>query len=110
MGDPPSSGRPEPRLRRVEEIEESLSRRQRYRTRRTRRNRILKATFIVAALSFLAGTALGSAGSATQEQLTQAAISARERDNFISSEVNRTLLQLWKMEDLEALRGSGRIR
>ena len=108
--DTPAPGRSGRHLRRVEEIEASMTRRQRSRTRRQRRNRLLGGAVAFAVLSFLAGMVLGSAGHATQESLTQAEVSARTRDRSISSEVNRTLLELWRMEDVEALRGSRQIR
>jgi len=57
-------------------------------------------------LGFAAGAALGLATHTTPEALTDAMDTERARDAEISREVNRLLLELWKMEDVEAARGS----
>ncbi len=44
------------------------------------------------------------------EELNAAQATDKRRDVDISAEVNRTLLQLWKMEDVEAARNRGRTR
>lgn len=56
------------------------------------------------------GLGLGRLTHQTQQGLTAAAQDRIQQDNFISREVNRTLLQLWKMEDIEAVRNQGRAR
>jgi hypothetical protein len=60
--------------------------------------------------AFLLGAGLGRASHATPHEITEAREAARARDVDISSEVNRALLELWKMEDIEASRNAGRIR
>lgn len=65
---------------------------------------------LIIALAFGIGAALGRASHATQEELTAAREAARARDQDISREVNRMLLELWKMEDVEASRNAGVIR
>ena len=106
-GEPP---RRSPPLRRVQEIEEGVSRRRLNSTRRKRSARTKAGWLLVLALAFGIGAALGRAGHATQEELTAAHEAARIRDQGISREVNRTLLELWKMEDVEAARNVGRTR
>lgn len=61
-------------------------------------------------VAFGVGTALGRSSHETQATLTAKETESRQRDVDISSEVNRTLLQLWKMEDVEAARSRGVIR
>lgn len=106
-GEPP---RHAPRLRRVEEIEEGVSRRTLDATRRRRSARTRAAWLLAMALALAIGSALGRASHATQEELTAAQEAARARDMDVSREVNRMLLELWKMEDVEAARNAGRTR
>jgi hypothetical protein len=56
------------------------------------------------------GWALGLRSHATAQELTEEAMAAKKKDMSISSEVNRTLLELWKMETVQTSRGSGQIR
>ncbi len=81
---------------------------ERTRTRRTRRVALgfVGATIVAGTL----GAYVGFSSHTTREELTEAQQAARQRDIDISSEVNRTLLELWKMEDVEALRNKGRTR
>lgn len=64
------------------------------------------ATVLAAAI----GAGIGFKAHATPEQLTMEQEINRQRDFNISKEVNRTLLELWKMEDVEALRNQGLTR
>lgn len=61
-------------------------------------------------LAFVLGAALGLQSHATPHELTEANQAARAKDDEISREVNRMLMELWKMEDVEAARNGGRIR
>jgi hypothetical protein len=94
----------------VAEIEERSAQRNVERRHR-RRARRLGAGFLVAL--FVAGAAGGAVGLGShrsQEELTEAQRVSRTKDLDISKEVNRTLLNLWKMEDVEAVRNLGRTR
>ena len=80
----------------------------RSRTRRTRRIALgfTLATIVAAGVGF----SLGLRSAKTAEEAMQAQEAARRPDIDISSEVNRTLLELWKMEDFESIRDAGRTR
>lgn len=60
--------------------------------------------------AFAAGLALGLASHTTADAITAEQQAARIRDLGISSEVNRVLLELWKMEDVEHARNTNRTR
>lgn len=77
-----------------------LARRERRRARRRR-------TGIVLALvgSAAVGFALGHQSHASPDSLRAELESANALDGAVSREVNRVLLELWKMEDVEAKRG-----
>lgn len=98
------------RLRGVEEMESSRARRSLCRSRRSRRRRAWAGLAAVLAVAFAVGAALGLSSHETQETLTRREEASARQDLDISKEVNRTLLQLWKMEDLEAARNRGAIR
>lgn len=51
------------------------------------------------------GWVLGVSAHETAEEITEAAQEQRVEDLDISREVNRTLLELWRMEEIEAQRG-----
>jgi hypothetical protein len=53
------------------------------------------------------GTYVGHASHRSPKELVADQDLSRQQDRSISREVNRTLLQLWKMEDVEALRERG---
>jgi hypothetical protein len=95
-------------LRRVADIEESISRRRLHAARRRRSVRVRVGLAAVVALAFAIGAVLGRRSHTTAAELTEAREAARTRDLDISQEVNRTLLELWKMEDVEASRNAGR--
>ncbi|MHB1193625.1 MAG: hypothetical protein ACYC6F_11315 [Longimicrobiales bacterium] len=56
------------------------------------------------------GWSLGNGSHRTVQEISAEFATAKRRDLDISAEVNRTLLQLWKMEDVEAARNIGRSR
>ena len=99
-----------PRLSRVSEIEERKARRSVAHSHRRRTRRLLVGFVLVLALAGVVGSGVGRGSHRTQEQLTAAQQQSRVRDFDISKEVNRTLLNLWKMEDVEAVRNRGRSR
>lgn len=116
-GGPSRSGEAEPlgrkpRLDSAESIDaRAADRAQRHKHRRSaRRKAILLAASMVAAggVGWLMG--VQSKQSPESIRLSQERERRAESDRFISSEVNRTLLQLWRMEDIEAARNSGRAR
>lgn len=108
--DPDEPAPPTPHLPRMADVEERTSRRALGATRRRRRLRTRLGFVLVLASGFAVGAALGYAGRTTPEELTAAREEARQRDLSVSSEVNRVLLELWKMEDVEAVRNMGRTR
>jgi len=93
-----------PRLPAMRELEAAFARRRRERARRGRRRRVAVGILAVLGGAFGIGLALGRASHATASEL-QAESDKRASDQLISSEVNRVLVELWKMEDLEAVRG-----
>lgn len=109
-GTGPESDRLARRIEPVSALEERLSRRKLDRTRRRRARRLLLGFLGAMIVSGAVGVFVGLDSHATQAELTEAQRVVRERDVDISREVNRTLLQLWKMEEIEALRGRGGIR
>lgn len=108
-GPPPRSG--PPRLRRVEDIEERVARRQMVLKRDRRRSRVLWGLVGTAFAAGTIGLLLGMQSHTTAAEIT-AAEEARNQPSTmeLSKEVNRTLLQLWRMEDVEAARNRGRLR
>ena len=93
--------RGEPRLERVDEIEERMSR-ARGRAARDRRARRIRIGFVLA-LCVAAGTglALGLMSDRSTEDIAREREEERMQSRDVSQEVNRVLLELWKMEDLE---------
>lgn len=94
------------RLAPVAEIEAARAARRRGRARKLRKRRVALGLAAALASALVAGGALGHASRTTAEEL-RAAREAQSADALVSQEVNRVLMQLWKMEDLEALRGLG---
>lgn len=84
--------------------------------RRLQRRRARRATrrifgvSAVFATALAIGGALGLASRVTPTEVVAARDSQSSMDRFISREVNRTLLELWKMEDLEAAGVGRRLR
>lgn len=99
-----------PDLRTVSEMEEGLARRKVRRASRRRARRILFGFVAAALLAGVMGAWMGFRAHTTPQQMTAEQEVVRQQDKFISREVNRTLLQLWKMEDIEDARNSGKIR
>lgn len=93
-----------PRLPAMRELEAAFARGRSERERRSRRWRVAAGMLAVLGGAFGLGLALGRASHATAFEL-QAEAEERAADRLISSEVNRVLFELWKMEDLEAVRG-----
>lgn len=106
---PPQRSGP-PRLRRVSDIEERMTRRTLARTKRRRSRRVAVGLLAAVVVAGVVGNRVGKSSHRTQEELIAAERESHRRDFDISSEVNRTLLQLWKMEDVEAIRNLGRSR
>jgi hypothetical protein len=108
-GDPRKRARP-PRLRRVEDLEAGFAARLLRFRHRARSRRIALGLAFVLVFSGGIGWALGKVSHRTVEEVSAEYATARRRDLDISAEVNRTLLELWKMEDVQAARNFGRIR
>ncbi|MFQ5536026.1 MAG: hypothetical protein ACE5GJ_01120 [Gemmatimonadota bacterium] len=72
--------------------------------RRARRRRVIVGGFVVVLLALGLGLVLGIASHRTAQEVVEAQRAQRRKDFDISREVNRTLLELWKMEDVEAAR------
>ncbi len=105
----PRGDRP-PRIEPVGELEQRVSRRKLERTRKRRTRRIAFGLFAATFLAGSVGAYVGYASHTTPQEVMEAQDAAKRRDDKISSEVNRTLLELWKMEDVESLRNMGRTR
>lgn len=101
---------PPRRLRRVADIEARRLGRMVERRARTRRVRTTAALAAALAVAFGVGVALGLSSHRTAADLTAQREAGLARDRDVSSEVNRVLLELWKMEDVEHARSLGRIR
>jgi len=99
------ASRPPTRVPTVAEIETGIRRRTRAAERRARRRRIWIG-FLVSLI--LAGSVGFGVGRAVHEPTAEVALpdgARRGVDKEISTQVNRTLLELWKMEDVEYARG-----
>lgn len=83
------------------EQEGARRRRQRRRTRFRRRARVVAGLATASALAMGVGVGLGWAARTTRDDRMVEPAPASTLDRVISAEVNRTLLELWKMEDLE---------
>jgi hypothetical protein len=97
-------------VRTVAEIEERMSEGRRARSRRRRQNRVLLGLIAAMLVAGAGGLMLGRSSHRTRDEILAEQAQQRGKDKFISGEVNRTLLELWKMEDVEALRNRGRTR
>ena len=104
-GSPPPERSRAPRLSRVEEIEAGIARRSLRLSRRRKKRRL--AVGLVAALLVSGGFGLllGVRSHTTPAEIVARTRVSRKRDLDISREVNRTLLQLWQMEDLDHFKG-----
>lgn len=100
IGDGGSAAR---RIRRVADVAEATGRRGRARARWHRRRRAVLGALAVAAAAGAVGVLAGRGLGADPPERAARADSASALDRAISREVNRTLLELWKMEDAERL-------
>lgn len=94
----------------VQELEERLGRRGLARAHDRRLRRVRVCFSCAAVLAAALGYTLGLASRTTPAELSEAVQAQHQLDADISREVNRTLLQLWKMEDFESARSRGRTR
>ncbi|MDP2958356.1 MAG: chemotaxis protein CheW [Longimicrobiales bacterium] len=108
-GDPGKPARA-PRLERAEDIEARFAARSLRHRHRARSRRIAVGFWLSLALAGTLGWFLGKGSHRTVEELNATQAANKRRDVDISAEVNRTLLELWKMEDVEAARNRGRTR
>ena len=100
-----------PRLRRVEDIEERAVGRHVRRSRSRRRIRIASVVLFSVAVSGAGGVYLGLRNRATLEEIwaefaAEQAAEAGGGFGDLSTEVNRAMMELWKMEDVEFARNS----
>ena len=97
-----------PRLRRVREIEASVAKRGFDHIRRRRRRRVFTGFVFALTVAGGLGTVIGLRSHTTSEELVAAGAGREVPEMDISQDLNRTLLELWKMEDVEFMRNSGR--
>lgn len=90
-----------PRLQRVEEIEARIASRSLRVARQARTRRAILGMVLSACLALAAGWVLGVRSHSTAEEITASQEARRAADVDLSSEINRALLELWKMEDVE---------
>jgi len=97
-----------PRLERVEQIEAGVARRRLRMTRRERHKRLAYGLVTVVVVAGGVGVYTGWRSHTTAEQLRAEAEAAVATEDImdLSKEVNRTLLELWKMEDVEFMRNN----
>ena len=100
-----------PRLRRVEDIEELAVGQHIRRTRDRRRKRVFYAVLVSVAISGATGWYLGIQNQSSLEEVRAQMAAQRATESGgdmgdLSSEVNRVMLELWKMEDVEYARNT----
>ena len=100
-----------PRLSRVEDMEERAVDRHVRRSQQRRRKRIAFAVLLSVAVSGAGGVYLGLRNRATLEEIraefaAQQAAEAGGGPSDMSTEVNRAMMELWKMEDVEFMRNT----
>jgi hypothetical protein len=87
----------------MDELEDARARRSVERRRRARNVRLIWGFILSLVAAGGLGLALGLESHATPEELAAPAQGPRgPLDREISEQVNRTLLELWRMEDVEA--------
>lgn len=97
------------RLHRVGDVEARKASRSLAGKRRRRRRRAVIGIVVSVLVSGGVGVALGLHNRTTAEDfIAEQEEAARPRDVDITREVNRTLLELWRMEEAEVLRRSPR--
>ena len=100
---------PSVRLHRVEEIEAGIARRRLVLNRKRRRRRTVGGMVFALSLAGAAGLLVGLLSTSSAEELTAAQMESQSRERGASQDLNRALLELWKMEDLEYMRNSNRL-
>lgn len=95
-------------LPRVEEMEERKDRHFVRRVRRARRNRLAIGLALAVSVAGAFGFAIGKSSHTTAEGLMEAMEVEQDQASWLSDEINRTLLELWKMEDVEFSRSRRR--
>lgn len=100
-----------PRLSRVEEIEEQAVGRHIRRRHGRRQKRIVYVVVLSVLVSAATGVYLGFRNRSSLEEVraelaAQQAAEAGGNFGDMSSEINRAMLELWKMEDVEFMRNS----
>ena len=93
-----------PRLMGVEEIEERIASRASQHGRRNRRKRLVLAFLLGISAAGGLGLILGHSTHTTPEEVAEALEVKRNPDSGISEEINRALLELWRMEEVEFAR------
>ncbi len=96
-----------PRLKTVEEAETARARQAVRRRVARRRSRRALGVAVVSAAALAAGGLMGWATRQSREELAESPDPQGSLDRMISAQVNRTLLELWKMESMESVRGPG---
>jgi hypothetical protein len=91
-----------PRVESVEEIETRRARRTLDRQSKHRRFRVLGGFVFASLAAGAVGALVGLESHHTPEEMSATQNASHGRDLDISWQVNRTLLQLWKMEDVQA--------
>ncbi len=107
---PTQEGARAPRIKRVEDIEAAAAAR---RIRSARKHRQRRAWIGLAFTLVFAGGigwALGLRSHTSVEEIHATQTAQQEQDATISSQVNRVMLELWRMEEVEAARNGGRVR
>ncbi len=96
--------RPRTRVPTVDEVESAIARRTRATEQRQRRHRV---TMGLGLSLLVAGTIGFGVGRAVRKPAPEIALPGHKSglDKEISAQVNRTLLELWRMEDVEYARG-----
>lgn len=106
-GEAPGLARP---IRRMEDLTAGAVVVHRRRAAARRRRRWILGSLAVTCLAGFTGYLLGLESSPTAEGIARQGEAQATLDRFISREVNRTLLELWRMEDVERIRAPGGIR
>lgn len=100
---------PPRRIRRMEDVAAEALVVHRRRAVARRRRRWILGSLAAICLAGVAGYVLGHESRPTAEGLSRQGAAQATMDKLISREVNRTLLELWKMEDVERIRPVGGI-
>lgn len=99
--DPDDEPSEPPSFETVESVEERMRRGTAARGRVRRRRRLRIGLLVAVVVSGLGGLVVGYLSHRTTEDLTREREEERMRSFDPSSEVNRMLIELWKMEDVE---------